>query len=212
MFGDKSHTDLHGTLSLTPIIFTPTLFNQSAPNSTRFWRPIGYIPNLSYAKGVADRWLTKDKIQDEHLCIVCILQLRCKILNEGGFVLVVLDIMFVLRYGLITLYVTQREVTNGLGDTQTIKRDFNTKIVHICLIVKRNKSYLCLYYNTRCAQGQKEKTRWQGWWNTILQVCVKIWHQQCISQEASLHWSKTRCCIQHNYMSNWTWSSPRINA
>ncbi len=27
VFGDNSHTDLHGTLSLTPIIFTLTLFN-----------------------------------------------------------------------------------------------------------------------------------------------------------------------------------------
>jgi hypothetical protein len=27
LFGDKSHTDLHGTLSFTPIIFTLTLFN-----------------------------------------------------------------------------------------------------------------------------------------------------------------------------------------
>jgi hypothetical protein len=27
VFGDKSHTNLHGTLSLTPIIFTLTLFN-----------------------------------------------------------------------------------------------------------------------------------------------------------------------------------------
>jgi hypothetical protein len=55
VFGDKSHTDLHGTLSLTPIIFTLTLFNQSTCNNTRFWRPLGYIPNLSHAKGVADR-------------------------------------------------------------------------------------------------------------------------------------------------------------
>ncbi len=29
VFGDKSHTDLHGALSLTPIIFTLTLFNRS---------------------------------------------------------------------------------------------------------------------------------------------------------------------------------------
>jgi hypothetical protein len=27
VFGDKSHTDVHRTLSLTPIIFTLTLFN-----------------------------------------------------------------------------------------------------------------------------------------------------------------------------------------
>ena len=30
VFGDKSHTDLHGALSLTPIIFTLTLFNHAA--------------------------------------------------------------------------------------------------------------------------------------------------------------------------------------
>jgi hypothetical protein len=30
VFGDKSHTDLHGALTLTPIIFTPTLFNRAA--------------------------------------------------------------------------------------------------------------------------------------------------------------------------------------
>ncbi len=55
VFGDKSHTDLHGTLSLRPIIFTLTLFNQSASNNPRFWRPIGYIPNSSHGKGISDR-------------------------------------------------------------------------------------------------------------------------------------------------------------
>jgi hypothetical protein len=72
VFRDKSHTDLHGTLSLTSIIFTLTLFNRLACNNTRFWRPIGYIPNLSHAKGVAGRQVTRDKIQDEHTCISCI--------------------------------------------------------------------------------------------------------------------------------------------
>jgi hypothetical protein len=33
VFGDKSHTDLHGALSLTPIIFTLTLFNCAAQNN-----------------------------------------------------------------------------------------------------------------------------------------------------------------------------------
>jgi hypothetical protein len=41
VFGDKSHTDLHGALSLTPIIFTLTLFNHTAQNDFKFWRPIG---------------------------------------------------------------------------------------------------------------------------------------------------------------------------
>ena len=43
VFGDKSHTDLHGMLALTPVIFTLTLFNQSAQNNqnhaiSRLWR------------------------------------------------------------------------------------------------------------------------------------------------------------------------------
>ncbi len=30
LLGDNSHTDLHGALSITPIIFTLTLFNPAA--------------------------------------------------------------------------------------------------------------------------------------------------------------------------------------
>ncbi len=36
VFGDKSHTNLHGTLALTPIIITLTLFNWTSRNNTRF--------------------------------------------------------------------------------------------------------------------------------------------------------------------------------
>jgi hypothetical protein len=36
VFGDKSHTDLHGALSLTRIIFTLTLFNCAAQNDSKF--------------------------------------------------------------------------------------------------------------------------------------------------------------------------------
>jgi hypothetical protein len=88
--GDKSHTNLHGTLALTSIIFTLTLFNQTSHNNTRFWRPIGYIPNLSYGKGGADRRKTSDKLQDEHTCLSCTFESLRKITREGGFNLVVL--------------------------------------------------------------------------------------------------------------------------
>jgi hypothetical protein len=37
VFGDKSHTDLHGASSLTPIIFTLLLFNRVSCNSTNFF-------------------------------------------------------------------------------------------------------------------------------------------------------------------------------
>jgi hypothetical protein len=90
VFGDKPHTILHGTLALTPIIFTLTLFNWTSHNNTRFQRPIGYIPNLSYGKGGADRRKTSDKLQDEHTCLSCIFDTLHIITREGGFVLAVL--------------------------------------------------------------------------------------------------------------------------
>ncbi len=91
VFGAKSHTDLHGTLSLmTPIICTLTLFNRTARNNAGFWRPIGYIPNLSYGKGTADRQSTSDEIQDEHTCLSCIFESLLRITRQGGFDLCVL--------------------------------------------------------------------------------------------------------------------------
>ncbi len=68
VFGDKSHT-LNGALSLTPNIFTLTLINHAAQNDLKFWRPIGYIPNLGYGRGTSNKIHTRDKIQDEHSCI-----------------------------------------------------------------------------------------------------------------------------------------------
>ncbi len=42
--------DLHGALALTPIMFTLTMFNRACRNNTNFWRPLGYIPNLTHGK------------------------------------------------------------------------------------------------------------------------------------------------------------------
>jgi hypothetical protein len=85
VFGDKTHTDLHGTLAVTPLTFTLTCFNRSARNNTAFWRPLAYIPNLSYGKNKADKRKTKDKIQDEHLCLSAALDSVKEIHRKGGF-------------------------------------------------------------------------------------------------------------------------------
>ena len=37
VFGDKTHTDLHGALSVTPIIFTLTMFNRLFRNNSEAW-------------------------------------------------------------------------------------------------------------------------------------------------------------------------------
>ncbi len=69
VFGDKFCTDLNRALSLTPIIFTLTLFDGAAQNDSKFWRPIGYIPNLGYGRETTFKTPTRDKIQDEHSCL-----------------------------------------------------------------------------------------------------------------------------------------------
>jgi hypothetical protein len=74
VLGDKSHNDLHGALSLTPIISTLTLFNHAAQNDSKFWRPIVYIPNLGYRRGTSNKTHTGDKIKDEQSCISFVFQ------------------------------------------------------------------------------------------------------------------------------------------
>ena len=85
IFADKLHTDLHGALSLTPIIFTLTLFNSACMNNAKFWRPLRYIPNLSSGKGTSYKTSTHDKIQDEDNCISFVFCLLRKIHKDNGF-------------------------------------------------------------------------------------------------------------------------------
>ncbi len=84
-FGDKSHTDLHGALALTSIIFTLILFNRTSRNNAKFWRPLAYIPNHGYGKNKADKTATKDKVQNEHECFSVAFQSIRRIHREGGF-------------------------------------------------------------------------------------------------------------------------------
>jgi hypothetical protein len=48
IFADKSHLELHGCLLTLPIIFTLSWFNQESRNKDKFWRPLAFLPNLSY--------------------------------------------------------------------------------------------------------------------------------------------------------------------
>jgi len=90
IFGDKSHTDLHGALALTLIIFTLSLFNRTSRNNYKFWRPLAYIPNLGYGKNKADKTPTKDKVQNEHECLSVAFKSIQQIHREGGFLASVL--------------------------------------------------------------------------------------------------------------------------
>jgi hypothetical protein len=83
LFGDKSHTDLHGSLSVEPVSFTLTLFNRDARNLPKFWRLLGYIPNLTAGKGEANRQSAKDKLQNLHNCLSYVLK-SIRDINESG--------------------------------------------------------------------------------------------------------------------------------
>lgn len=84
LFGDKSHTDLHGTLSVEPVTFTLSLFNRSARNLPQFWRLLGYIPNLSAGKGESNRMSAADKVQNEHVCLSRVFKSLRDIYHQGG--------------------------------------------------------------------------------------------------------------------------------
>ena len=74
IFGDKTHTDLHGALSVTPIIFTLTCFNRTARNKPEFWRPLAYIPNLCHGKSKADDKNSMRNLRNEHSCLAAAFQ------------------------------------------------------------------------------------------------------------------------------------------
>ena len=89
VFGDKSQTDLHGSLSCTPITFTATFFNRKTRNNPNSWRPIAYIPNLAHRKGGKGK--SCEKVQDEHNCLAYTLKSLIELLEGGGFRTTVMD-------------------------------------------------------------------------------------------------------------------------
>ena len=88
VFGDKSYTDLHGSLLVTPIMFTATVFNQTVRNNPDCWRPIGYLPNLAHGKGSGGK--SQDKVQDRHNCLALALKSLIELLEAGGIHTVVM--------------------------------------------------------------------------------------------------------------------------
>ena len=85
IFGDKSHTDLHGALALTPIIFTLSLFNEKCRNNPKLWRVLGYLPNLSYGENKSNKTPTVYKVQNEHDCLSCVFKSIRQIHKNEGF-------------------------------------------------------------------------------------------------------------------------------
>ena len=86
IFADKSHYDRHGGLSTTPLVFTLSCFNKEARNRPDFWRPLAYIPNLSYGS-TSDKSTPKEQtanVQDEHTCLQAAFSSLVDVVLKGG--------------------------------------------------------------------------------------------------------------------------------
>ena len=85
VFGDSTHYGKTGTLKTMPLIFTLSCFNQEARKKVEFWRPMAYLPNLSY--GLVDNntdYTPEKKVQDEHNCLQAALGPLRRIHESGG--------------------------------------------------------------------------------------------------------------------------------
>ena len=70
IFGDKSHLDLHGSLSTLPLTFTLSCFNERSRNKSEFWRPLSFIPDLSHGLSSSKNSSNlHGSVQDEHDCL-----------------------------------------------------------------------------------------------------------------------------------------------
>lgn len=89
VFYDKSHADRHGSLAVSPIMFTLTLFNKTARAQCKFWDILAYVPNLdSGTNKTADSSIGREissaqKVQDEHVCLANALR-QLKDVNDSG--------------------------------------------------------------------------------------------------------------------------------
>ena len=86
IFCDKSHLDLHGSLSTLPIIFTLSCFNQESRNKDEFWHPLAFLLNLSYGalSTKNSKKPSHQGYQDEHDCLhAAFSSLRCLHCNGG---------------------------------------------------------------------------------------------------------------------------------
>jgi hypothetical protein len=65
---DKLATDRHGHLSLEPVYFTLSIFNQKTRNRPEVWHPLGYIPNMGLMSKVESTHAMKSsaKVQLYH--------------------------------------------------------------------------------------------------------------------------------------------------
>ncbi len=68
-FYDKTHSNFCSSLA-TALAMTPIgIFNQDCRYLAKFWRRLGFVPNLNYRKGKFRKRSARDKLQDQSNCL-----------------------------------------------------------------------------------------------------------------------------------------------
>ncbi len=154
IFGNKSHTDLHGSLSVTPITFTATFFNCKARNNQAFWKLIACLPNLAYGKG---QGLTPKKVQDEHNCLAYTLKSLVNLSELGGIQTKVMG-----REGHLKMW-----IHFFIGDTE----GHNKWIGHYNASTNVQRPY----QDCHCTFDELESTNPRCIWMTANEYCRAVW-------------------------------------
>jgi hypothetical protein len=114
IFGDNSHLDLHGSLSTLPLTSTLSCFNQRSRNKSEFWRPLSFIPNLSYGSSSSKNSSNPHaSVQDEHDCLRVSLSLLMDIHKHGGISATVMGRPVILKVWIHFLLETRLETIVG---------------------------------------------------------------------------------------------------
>jgi hypothetical protein len=92
IFADKSHLDLHGSLSALPILFILAYFNQESRNKEEIWQPLAFLLNLSYGalSTKNSKKPSHQGYQDEHDCLHAAFSSLQRLHCNGGMAMTVM--------------------------------------------------------------------------------------------------------------------------
>ena len=68
-FYDNTYSDVLGTLACAPFISVSEFFNTKCRMFIDFQVVFGYIPNISAGSGKSSTKKSRNKLQDEHICL-----------------------------------------------------------------------------------------------------------------------------------------------
>ena len=161
LFGhDKANITRHSDIAVAPFLFSLGFYKPWCFHHPEFWRPLGYVPNLSVGVGKNDPRSTDDRESEHHAVFAEILRELVEITQAGGLKTVVRGKEVVLKF--FVMYAVGD--TDGHNEmTNTLKQAGRSRT---CLCVKGQLGVLdaatCIPFSLRdviAADGHPERMR-----------------------------------------------------